>query len=254
MHAYFEIIKYNFLRFLTYPTEILATVFRRLMEVIFIVAFWVVITGNNYTEIRNLLSYFLIAQSVSLLVMARRTEFGKTLQQTIKYGQLNNYLTKPTNVIAYLYCVTVGNQGLSIMLSIVMIIVGILISPSWSFSKLLGFLVMLSLSAAISFAFNLIEGVYSFYITEAGSIASSTRRVIEVFSGALAPLSYYPTEVRRILELSPFPSMVFGPTNVITAGFSWQAAGTALFWAVLLNIIVLTLWQRALKHYEAVGA
>ena len=254
MNIYLEVITFNFLRFLTYPTEILATVFRRLMEVVFLILFWTVVLGTSAGGAKVLISYFLVAQSVSLLVMARRTEFGTVLRKMIKYGTLNTYLTRPMKILPYVYASTIGNQGLSIGLSLVLIIIGISINPPKSIGHFLAFIIMIPLAATIAFSFNLIEAIVAFYLTESAPIAASVRRVIEVFLGAIAPLSYFPIGVRGILEKSPFPYMVFGPVNALTNGWSWRVIAVGLGWAVGLNLVVYRWWRRALKKYEGVGA
>lgn len=254
MNIYIEVIKFNFLRFLTYPTEILATVFRRIMEIVFLILFWKIVLGKGTGEMRPLISYFLIAQSVSLLIMARRTEFGTYLRKLIKYGNLNYYLTRPMKIIPYVYASTVGNQGLNIGLSIILIIIGIVINPPNNLSNIVAFLLMIPTAAMIAVAFNLIEAIVAFYLTESAPIGASIRRIIEVFSGSIAPLSYFPLEIRNILEKSPFPYMVFGPVNSLTEGGSIKVFVIGLVWAIGLNIVIYWWWRKAIKNYEAVGA
>lgn len=254
MNIYLEVIRFNFLKFLTYPTEIASTIFRRVMEVGFLILFWQIALNKPSSEIRPLIAYFLIAQSVSLLVMARRTEFGTQMRKLIKYGNLNYYLTRPMKIIPYIYASTVGNQGLSIGLSILLIIIGIIIDPPQKMANILAFLAMIPLAAMIAIAFNLVEAIVAFYIVDSSPISAAVRRIIEVFSGAIAPLSYFPNSVRAILEKSPFPSMVFGPVNSLYEGGNWQVFLTSIGWAVGLNLVIYWWWRRAVKNYEGIGA
>jgi len=224
-----------------------------MMEVTFLVAFWQITLGKPILEIKSLVSYFLISQSISLIVMARRTEFGTELRRMVKYGLINMYLVRPMHIIPYLYSSALGNQGLSLILSVILLIVGIMINPPTSYLNILSFCLFLPIAMGISFAFNLLEGVFAFYVTETGPLAGSIRRIIEVFSGAIAPLYFFPQNITKILELSPFPSMVYGPVNSLNNGLNFMQVWVGLFWLVVLNIIVLLLWQNAIKRYEAIG-
>lgn len=253
MNIYFEVIKFNFLKFLTYPTEIFATAFRRLIEVIFLIIFWHIILNTPFSQMKPIISYFLIAQSVSLVVMARRTEFGTELRRLIKYGVINIYLVRPMRLVPYLYASTLGNQGLNTFFSAILIILGLIINPPSSIFNILAFLLTTLIAAGIAFAFNLVEGVIAFYITETGPVSGSIRRIIEVFSGAIAPLSFFPTRIAKILQFSPFPAMVYGPTTSLASGFNFNQIMVSLFWLVTLNFLVFKFWHHAIKHYEAIG-
>jgi ABC-2 type transport system permease protein len=223
------------------------------MEVIFLVVFWQIALDKPISEIKTLVSYFLVAQSVSLIVMARRTEFGTELRKAIKYGTINIYLVRPIRIIPYLYANTVGNQGLSLVLSIILIVVSMFISPPSNALNIVAFLFSTLIAVGIALSFNLVEGIFAFRITETGPVAGSIRRIIEVFSGAIAPLSFFPDSVTNILKFTPFPAMVYGPVTSLELGFDFLQLGVGLFWMIILNLLTFKLWHMAIKHYEAIG-
>jgi ABC-2 type transport system permease protein len=257
MKIYLNVIKYSYLRYLAYPLEILALIVRRVVGVIFLIVFWKVVLAKPYGEIHELSAYFLIAQGINIITMARSFEYGKFLRKATKSGEINKFLVKPINVIPYTYCSILGENLIIYLIAIIFIIIGIFIYPNIHILSIFQFLIMLFLAVLISFYFNLFEGALSFYIVSVSNITNTLRRIIEVLSGAIVPLTYFPSDLKRIVLLSPFPSVIYNPTaalGVKDKDFVFlDSFLIALTWVVILNFLIIFLWKKGLKHYEAVG-
>ena len=89
MTVFLDIIRFSFLRFFSYPFEIIATTSKRIFEIIFLVLFWSIYiqsSGANIS-ITQITAYFLIAMGVADLTMARWGALSSTLGNQIKSGQ-----------------------------------------------------------------------------------------------------------------------------------------------------------------------
>lgn len=109
----------------------------------------------------------------------------------------------------------------------------------------------------IAFAYNLFEGTLFFHSADASGIRNSVAHVIGIFSGIMIPIYLFPDWLEKIVKLTPFPSMVFGPVNALnTKTLSTDIIfdlGVAIFWSIALNLLAYYFWQRSTKKYEAVG-
>jgi len=259
MSIYLDIIRFNFLRFLTYPIEIWAAIIKRVLNTGFLILFWSIIanSSNGSIHVSSLISYFLISSAIDDIVSAQALRFGKYLGDSIKKGTINTYLIRPLSIIPYLYSSNVGERSLSLILSSITFMLGLIISPPTSLASLLFFALFLTLALAISLAFNLIIGIFYFYSPEAVNFRFTIGHIIKVFSGAIVPITFFPEGLRHLTLLSPFPGMVFAPvvslhyttlTNEIA-----QSLLINLLWAVLLLVIALAWWKKAIKNYDAIG-
>jgi len=259
MGIYFDIIRFNFLRFLAYPLEIWAAIIKRVINVGFLVVFWSIVARSSQGTINfvPLISYFLISSSVNDVISAEAQRFGKYIGDLVKHGAFNTYLIRPLSLIPYLYSSCLGERSLSLILSAIIFILGIIISPPSGVLSVALFIVFLSLAVVISLSINLMVGILHFYTPEASNFRYTISHVIKVFSGAIVPLSFFPDSFRWIVQLSPFPGMVYAPvTSLHITSLSpavWQSLAVNAAWAVVLLAIAVMWWKKAIKHYDAVG-
>ncbi len=256
--VYFKVIKFTFLTYLTYPLEIVSYIFKYVIRVLFLLAFWnVVFSSSPVTDNLNLVAYFLLATSVSDINMADTGNLGRTIRKLVSRGGINQALVKPVNLVAFFYAQTLGSIGLKIALAFISLIVGLIISKPTSWVSIVLFIVFFIQSIAISFAYNLFEGALSLNFTEVSGIKNAMRHVTRVLSGQLVPLNFFPEAIKNILLLTPIPIMVYSPVNALSQNILntevYVQIFIGLFWSILLNILVYKYWLRSLKNYDAVG-
>lgn len=75
------------------------------------------------------------------------------------------------------------------------------------------------------------------------------RIAVDLFSGLLLPISFFPGWAAAVLKLLPFQAITYLPNAVLTgketgAGVM-QALGVQALWFVLLLIPIYVLWNRA---------
>jgi ABC-2 type transport system permease protein len=259
MGIYLDIIKFSFLRFFAYPWEIIAFVLKRIIEILFLILFWSLISKNSNGQINisQIISYFFISMGIRDLVMSNWGPFGEEVGNQIKTGSINNYLIKPVSIIPTLYSISLGKNGMRIMLSVINLIIGIAIFPPKSMISILLFLIFFILAWSTTFSFNLFQGTLYFHLTDAFAARNALNNFVRILSGDMVPLFLFPYTLGQIIRFTPFPSMVYGPTIALSTSVIDQNVviniGVALFWAIFLNIAVLWFWRRSIKNYEAIG-
>ncbi len=257
--TYIRALIFAFSRNLIYPYEIIASIIAAILKTGFLIIFWNLIISDSGGEvtIKSLASYFLMADGLGRILMSGNTMLGRTIRKNVQYGSISSYLLKPINVPVFLYMVTVGKQGMQFIIGIISILIGIIIYPLISIESLLLFVLFIIPAFFIAIAFNQFEGALSFIFTEVSGFKNALAHITRMLSGALIPLYYFPENLRRIIELTPFPAMNYGPTNAlqtaeITAD-TFKELAVSYFWAFILVLLVFGFWNKVIKNYEAVG-
>lgn len=260
MSIYLEIIKFNLLKYLTYPFESIALIITRLITLALLILFWSVFSksASQVISITSITGYFLISGAVNELVFARDFKFGRSIQKAIRSGQLNNYILKPIGLLPHLFSsLFIGGYGLNLLIAVVYLIIGIIIKPPATWLNILFFLCFFLIAISISLAMNLFIACIQFYTIEGGGVKNVLSHISRILSGVIVPIYYFPLSLRRIVQILPFSTMIYGPTNALQSDTItsdiWLQLSFGFLWAVLLPILALMLWYKALKNYDAIG-
>lgn len=256
---YWDIVKFNFLKFIFYPTEIFAAITYTIIEFGIILVFWNAVnqSSNQSLNITQLTSYFLISRGIAEIAMVNNYNFGRTLQKRIKSGEITNYMIKPVKILPYMCFYTIGQLGLNLIIALTSIVLGIIISPPASPLSLILFPIFFLTALMISLGLNIFMGLISFLTAEASGFKNVFTHITRILSGALVPLTLFPENLRKIVLLTPFPGMIFGPANALktqeinnevllnlTVSFAWGA---------ILLLLMIYFWKKLLAKYEAIG-
>lgn len=256
---YLNIIRFSFLRFFSYPFEILAETGKTIVAVAFLIFFWSLYaeSATNSPTVTQFASYFLIASGINSLVMGQWGDYASVLKHTIQDGGLNNYLVKPISILPTLYCVAIGRNGMKIFFAVISIFIGIFINPPQTLVSILLFCIFFICAVFIAYAFNVAEGTLYLLSNDANGFRNSLNHIKGLLSGVMVPIYLFPSNLETIVKLSPFPWMVYGPTQGLkTNSLSpniIQDVSVALFWAIMCNIGAYLFWKYSIKKYEAIG-
>lgn len=258
MLTYLQIFKYNSLvTFSSYPLDIFIFALKRTLETVFLIIFWTLVTKDSNLDIKSMVSYFLITGGVSEIVMMNGLSVGTNIQKIVRNGALSSYIIKPLRAIPLIYFSVLGTRTLITIFSFLSITLGIAITNNVSLLGILFFIISLIIAALISLSFNIFLGLWYLSVNSISGINSLLTQLIKLLSGALIPLSFFPGGIKQILEVLPFSFVISTPALFL----SQQSFSTndfykiliAIFWAIALNLVVIYLWNKALKKYEAYG-
>ncbi len=260
MDIYFHLLKTNFLVYIQYPLELLFIILKDIIKILFLVLFWGLIFSSMSGEERSIteiVSYYLITGGLAELTMLFRQKLGAYLRKSIKSGEISNFLIKPIALLPSIYTTVWGQRSVYNVSAIISIIIGLVISPPFSFVNVVLFLVFVLISFSIGFAINLIEGILTLYLESPGGIMNSIAHIARLLSGSLIPLEYFPEGIAGIIQYLPFAVAIYSPYQSLRyERFGTEVLknlGVGIVWAVLMNFIVIYLWRKGLKKYEAIG-
>lgn len=257
--VYLEVIKLNAKQVFVYPYEVIATIISKFLRIASLLLFWTILTSTSETNLntRELLSYFLIAGGVSEFVMATNLSFGKNTLRKIKNGEINSFALRPLNLIYYLYWSYVGSATLDYILAFISIIIGIVIFPPTSVFAIVLSLTFLVIATILSLSINILTATLGFMTTEASSIKNVLVHIIKVLSGTIVPISFFPGISQMLIKLTPFPFLVYGPTQALRENTLTNEVllnlSLGIFWMSLLYITAHIAWNKLFKKYEAIG-
>jgi ABC-2 type transport system permease protein len=131
------------------------------------------------------------------------------------------------------------------------------ISFSASFTTWVLFLISLVFSFIVNTQINLLTGIMTFFLFNNSGLIRAKRVVIDLFSGLLLPISFYPIWAQSVMTYLPFQAISYIPSMIFTEGFVGKEIYTAVmlqaFWALVLLIPIQFLWSLAKKQLIVQG-
>lgn len=116
-------------------------------------------------------------------------------------------------------------------------------------SSLLGFLIL--------FLLNFIFGILSFYVTNIWGIRNLKYALLDFLSGSIVPLAFLPLCIQKVMKFVPFSSVNYVPVTIylgkVTGSELYKILGTQVLWIVILYIISLFVWNKAIKRLSILG-
>jgi len=99
---------------------------------------------------------------------------------------------------------------------------------------------------------NLITGMLTFFLFNNDGLMRAKRVIIDLFSGLLLPISFYPMWAQDIMVYFPFQAISYIPSMIFTEGITgnevWQSILLQGFWALVLLLPIQILWILAKKR------
>ena len=81
--------------------------------------------------------------------------------------------------------------------------------------------------------------------------------VVNLLSGMLIPIAFFPEWAQLIINLLPFSSSIYTPTMIYLGKISGTdiliALGLQIFWVIVLKVISKKMWQSLIKNLTILG-
>lgn len=121
----------------------------------------------------------------------------------------------------------------------------------------LWYLVSLVFSFIINTQLNLLTGVLAFFLLNNEGIMRAKRVIVDLFSGLILPISFFPEWAQSILSYLPFQAISYLPGMIFTGAAAGEEITHALLiqsgWVVILTIPLQLLWVQAKKTLVVQG-
>ncbi|AGK52461.1 ABC transporter permease [Bacillus sp. 1NLA3E] len=262
MGKYIEMIRIRFLMMLAYRTNYYTGI---LIYSINIGAYYFLWTGiyGDKSEIQGL-SVAQMTTYIAVAWMARAFYFNnidREMATEIMEGRVAVELIRPYSYLAMKVMQGLG-EGIFRMFFFSlpgMVIVALIfrLDFSVSFSTLGLFFVSILLSFFINTQINLLTGIATFFLYNNSGLIRAKRVIIDLFSGLLLPISFFPGWAQEIMKYLPFQGISYLPSMIFTSGFSNGQAMDAILsqaiWVAILIVPIYVLWVLAKKQLVIQG-
>ncbi|WP_100407459.1 ABC transporter permease [Bacillus solitudinis] len=262
MSQYIEMIRVRFLMMLAYRTNYYSGILIYSINIGAYYFLWTAIYGGK-EEIQGL-SVLQMSTYVAVAWMARAFYFNnidREIATEIKDGKVAIEMIRPYNYLGMKTMQGLGEGIFRLLFFSVpgMVIVSLVfpISFSASFSIWMLFFVSLIFSFIVNTQINLLTGIMTFFLFNNSGLIRAKRVIIDLFSGLLLPISFYPLWAQSIMTYLPFQAISYVPSMIFTEGFVGKEVYTAImlqaFWALILLIPIQLLWYLAKKQLIVQG-
>lgn len=229
----------------------------------------VLATGANLPVTgRYLLAYFVLVAIVEMLASSWTAFF---LAESIRDGDLNQWLVRPTSTHLNAVSNNVGEKLVKIIFLAPFVLITMLILDRVRIggsgigyphdpARWAAFAAAVVLAAAIRFTLDVLIGSLAFWFEDVQGFLRVSAVVVPVLSGAVVPLALMPAGWATVTELQPFRFMLAFPMDVLLSDQAWAGTGVItgfgmqLGWLVIFVAAAVAVWRRGLRSYSAVGA
>ncbi|MEK7858099.1 MAG: ABC-2 family transporter protein [Elusimicrobiota bacterium] len=225
--------------------------------------FWMTLLGGKDSFLgysrEQMLSYVLAMNVLRSFVFTGR---GWELVGDISSGRISSYLVRPISYHGYALAldlaqktVHLGASFLEVGLLVLIVKAPVYLPHAWTTWLL--FAVSVALSSLIFFFLEFIVSSLAFWTSESGGPLFCFELFLQFAAGTFFPLDVLPAALRQVLQLTPFPYMVFLPINIylerVGAGEALGILAVQGAWLAAIVWAALSVWKVGLRNYAAEG-
>jgi ABC-2 type transport system permease protein len=256
-------IRVTILDTLQYPFNMLIWLIGAVLEPLMMLIVWSVVAEQSGGQIDGMTqgdfaAYYLVALFVSRFTF---NWLNWEYEELVRNGTMAARLMRPVPVYLLEVMNNVGYKIISnlIVFSVVLLL-GVVFQanfnpPLWS---LLAAIPVILLAFFVRFTLEWGVALCAFWVTRMRAINNLYYTMFLLFSGMLAPLTFYPPMVQTISYFLPWRWLIYFPVQVILGvltpqdvlnGVAWQ-----LGWLLAISLVVLLFWRASIRRFSAVGS
>jgi len=216
--------------------------------------------GMQGYDYGSMIYYYLLTILVSNLVTPTEDEWQ--IASDIREGQINSFLTKPLNYLAYRFSIFLSGRLVYTVVTIVPIGLiflyfrDFLTAPADPLTWIAAFISLL-MSAMIQFFITYSIAMMAFWILEISTIVFIVYSFEYFLGGHMFPVDIMPAGIQAVMKWLPFYYELFCPIAIFLERLQGAAMVEALLiqtgWVIATWAIAHYMWKRGIGHYQAVG-
>jgi ABC-2 type transport system permease protein len=231
--------------------------------VISLYSFWNALLGSKpsflgYTR-PEMLTYVLLINVLRAFVFTGR---GWQLVGEISSGRISSYLVRPISYHGYSLALDLAQKTIHIVSAIIEVaLLAALVSGGLFLPRAPAtwplFLASAVLASLLFFFMEFLVSSLAFWTSESGGPLFCFELFLAFAAGAFFPLDVLPLGLRRALDVTPFPYMVYFPARVflekVSLGEGARLLTIEAAWLAAFVAASLAVWRRGVRAYAAEG-
>ncbi len=244
-------------------------------QIICVIFLWLAVYKSSPDGLNSIINGFKFNEIISYTVMINIFTFVSfdgttlwTINDEIKNGTIAMSFTKPISYRIRLLVTTYGATTMNFIMlgipciTIAYIVFGILgfieFTSFWMFLLyIILFLIARLIAVTINDTINYIFGVLCFYTSSGWGINQIKEVLISFLAGTLIPLSFFPSEIKDIINFLPFANMAQNPVLIMLMKVdvieSIKLIGIGVLWIIILEFFAMLLFKHASKKITIQG-
>lgn len=263
MNKYLASIATNFHESLVYRGKIFIYILQSFLYIFIMPFVWLQVYGQGEViggfNAALMVSYFFFMPLIDIVTVSFSYDW---MQIEIKEGDIIKSLVKPINYIFYNLTSELGYKPIRFIPTLLVMSIAFpfvknyLTLPSFNW-QILWLVPLLVLAYIIFFLISCLIGFAAFWTIEA-YWSKHLWWILSSFAGGyLAPITFYPEIVQKILHYTPFPLLMQIPLQVLLGMLSStqiiEKLIIGILWVIILIILVAWMWKRGVKRADIVG-
>jgi ABC-2 type transport system permease protein len=176
-------------------------------------------------------------------------------------GNIAQSLLKPVSFQRMVYFGAIGELGFRFLLFTIPIscVIFPLFGVPGPASPTAGALAVASFALAflVNSGVNFITGAMALHLKSIEGLIRAKFILMELLTGTLVPLTFFPDAVRSVAEVLPFAGIAYFPVSIwmgtLDGELAWRAIGLQAFWAVALTGIGAAVWADGVRRTTVQG-
>ena len=263
--SYFTFTKNVFQRNLAYKANTVMFVLGDTMILAVTYYLWKAIYSSSSASNLNGFTYNDMIIYVLLSFLTQRlisTEVDNTISREVRNGSIASNLIKPISYEKRMLFEGFGSMFYQLVLVFIIgfsavIIISIKTGSNVNFTNISMYFVSVVLSYFINFYYSYSMGLLTFKIINMWGVTQIMKAIVELFSGLLIPISFFPEIVQKIFDFFPFKSMVYTPCMIFQNKLSFYeiciAIGMQIFWIIVMMLIGKIMYKALIKDLTILG-
>lgn len=261
MRTYIEFALKKFQNKMTYRLDFFMGIVNTVITIVVYLCIYKALYGNA-TEIDGITYSMVATNFVIALGLSSAFEFNEMfLPDKILNGNITNEFLKPVNFILRLLSESIGEGLFKVVFQFIPALLVTLLhtklcSPK-SVASLMFMLPSIMLGYLILWLISFIIQTWSFWIISVWGIITIKNVFVNILSGALLPLWFMPSVLRKMISFTPFESIYFTPVRIYLGELSGTELLTSMAmqvgWILVLAILANTFWKKGVKKLVIQG-
>ncbi|OGD67892.1 hypothetical protein A3F08_03230 [Candidatus Berkelbacteria bacterium RIFCSPHIGHO2_12_FULL_36_9] len=264
MNKYWVAFKTNLETHLEYRLNLFLQTIGVLIFFIGLIILWTAIYNGKTTigdfTLNEMITYLFL--SGIIYGYGLYTSAGDEMDFWIKWGTLSPWLTKPFSVPIYWFIFDLTRRFFNLIAGLIAFFILFIFISKYlilDVSILTVFLVFFTmiLGGILSYLIFYPISLLAFWIEQTWGIRFVLRTIVNLFTGAIIPLSLLPGLLQKIILVLPFKYIIYFPVQIFlgkipTSQIVYEIM-IELVWILLLLTISIIVYNNGVRRYTAVG-
>lgn len=263
--TYLPFLRNTFQKLISYKANVIIFMFGDLLMLAVTYYLWKAIYGSSSEAIINgftlnqMIIYVFITFLTNLMISV---DISADISREVLDGSIAINLVRPINYEKRMLFQGLGN----VLYNFIVIFLITFTLTTFLFYRYFGYINILNiiiyfisivLGILISFYFSYIFGLFSFKITNMWGMSQIMQSIIQLLSGTLIPIAFFPSWAQAIVKFLPFSAAIYTPTMIyldkLTNIEIMMSLGVQIFWVIFLMIAAKLMWKSMIKNLTVVG-